>query len=526
MLIVNLSLNNLVFADMPTATNAGSQSANNQEIIFNQPKNENNSEVDQKSALQRIIDRQMLAIQRIKNAIASNNNALKNRNKVVDAAKEQIDNLEQEITKLEDLINYYNSEINQKEPIIESLAKQVTVKENDIIILNEKVSQKEIELQNQKDVMSKILGIIYLSYNNVQDADTASKTDRNPLKALLSANSLSSFDQEITYLSIFEVTSQKIFTAIKSNQEALNFLKQNLDAKKENLQKTKNQYEDEKKDLEALKIAKEKALSATKEQKNIFQKRLELAKKQETQISKDTEILFRTLQVLNDDLEKYKNDPNVDLTLAYNIQNEFNTLNFNSSEDLIWPASPYRGITALFHDQTYPFRSQIGEHQAVDIRIPQGTPLFAPMNGVITYANGYDINEDSPLYYAYQKIVITDPTGRSVVMGHVSATFVKKGDYVVQGDLLGLSGALPGTKGAGPYTTGAHLHLELHIPIYDEQGKKKIIAVDPLLYFPLDDVSLDSLDKTYLSTLLTKKEEIYAESNLNNQVNNLLEDLQ
>ena len=51
--------------------------------------------------------------------------------------------------------------------------------------------------------------------------------------------------------------------------------------------------------------------------------------------------------------------------------------------------------------------------------------------------------------------------GYATLYGHVSSFLVKKGDVVMKGQAIAFSGGTPGTHGAGPMTTGPHLHLEL-----------------------------------------------------------------
>ena len=51
-----------------------------------------------------------------------------------------------------------------------------------------------------------------------------------------------------------------------------------------------------------------------------------------------------------------------------------------------------------------------------------------------------------------------------------------QGDYVIQGQVIGLTGGTPSTTGAGNLTTGPHLHLEIY-----QEGR----AINPLTVVPL-----------------------------------------
>lgn len=132
----------------------------------------------------------------------------------------------------------------------------------------------------------------------------------------------------------------------------------------------------------------------------------------------------------------------------------------------LWPVEPRKGISAIFHDSAYAERFGV-RHDGVDIPTPQGTELHAVDDGVIISAidNGY----------GFSSITLQTDAGVSVLYGHVSSLLVQEGDRISAGDVIGLSGGRPGTKGAGLLTTGAHLHIEV---IVDGHHK------DPLEYLP------------------------------------------
>ena len=109
-----------------------------------------------------------------------------------------------------------------------------------------------------------------------------------------------------------------------------------------------------------------------------------------------------------------------------------------------------------FHDPDYPYRNILGEHPGWDIRAKQGTTITAAADGYVakTTFNGSK-------NYAY--IMLIHGNGLATVYGHVSASYVVQDQYVTQGQPIGRTGAMPGSAGAGPFTTGPHLHFEVRL---------------------------------------------------------------
>ena len=117
-------------------------------------------------------------------------------------------------------------------------------------------------------------------------------------------------------------------------------------------------------------------------------------------------------------------------------------------------------------------RSNFGEkrkyevHPGVDIAVPVGTQVLAPMDGVVKTAN-FNGNR-----LCGATIDIDYGNGFWSRFCHMSRIDVKKGDIVKQGQVVGLSGGKVNAPGSGN-SGGPHLHFTL---------KKDGKLVDPLQY--------------------------------------------
>lgn len=130
-------------------------------------------------------------------------------------------------------------------------------------------------------------------------------------------------------------------------------------------------------------------------------------------------------------------------------------------------------------------------HYGIDIAIPVGTTITAPLPGVVT--RRVDNHPEAGSF-----IEITHDNRDVTRYLHMSTITPREGDPVVSGDIIGKSGGGKGIPGAG-LTTGPHLHWET----WKGGGYKQGTLVDPRAWLsstpgakmPIPYTLKDKLDK-------------------------------
>ncbi|MEO6565961.1 MAG: M23 family metallopeptidase [Casimicrobiaceae bacterium] len=112
------------------------------------------------------------------------------------------------------------------------------------------------------------------------------------------------------------------------------------------------------------------------------------------------------------------------------------------AQDFIWPVKGR--ISGRFGNQRIYNGTPKSPHSGMDIAAPTGTPVKAPADGVITFA-------DPGLYLTGGTVVLDHGHGISSNFLHLSRIDVNVGDSVKQGDVIA-------AVGATGRVTGPHLH--------------------------------------------------------------------
>jgi len=133
------------------------------------------------------------------------------------------------------------------------------------------------------------------------------------------------------------------------------------------------------------------------------------------------------------------------------------------------PHFPLDGNPHLF--QPFTLGKIPNGHIGVDWDIIPKTPTRAILNGVVVITV-----EDSKVYGRYLTLAHAD--GCLSLYAHLSKILVHKGDQVLGGTVIALSGGARGADGSG-MSTGWHLHLEIRVPFHWESSK---FNIDPIEY--------------------------------------------
>lgn len=88
-------------------------------------------------------------------------------------------------------------------------------------------------------------------------------------------------------------------------------------------------------------------------------------------------------------------------------------------------------------------------HNGVDLAAPLGTPYYATHDGIVEIAG------DNGGGYG-NEIMLDNGNGIETIYGHGSVLFVHVGDHVYAGENIGLVGSTG-------FSTGDHLHYEIHV---------------------------------------------------------------
>jgi murein DD-endopeptidase MepM/ murein hydrolase activator NlpD len=386
--------------------------------------------------------------------------ALASQDTDVTSLQEKIVQKRDEVKEIEKSIESYKEKIRQKQVEAVSLKNQVSILDNrlaqveldidltqarietldlEVLQLERSIEDKTEVIDRQKEVLGELL-------RNIHYADS-----KKYVEIAFAYDSFSDFYNSIQALTALEKT-------IGSSVTSLRLARADLEDRSTQAQDRRNAVEELREEL-------------TDVQQNYEEQTgLKVALLQQTQSSeKQFQTLVSSLKDQYRQIEGEISGIERDIRARLEANNRLDQIRDSGTDVLSWPTAS-RYVTARFHDPTYPYR-HIFEHNAIDLRAGQGTPVKAAASGYVGRARRCS----AATCYSY--VMVVHQNGISTVYGHLSAISVSADDFVTRGDVIGLSGGTPGTRGAGPFVTGPHLHFEV---------RKNGIPQNPLNYLVKD----------------------------------------
>lgn len=356
---------------------------------------------------------------------------------LIKVKEEQASTLLGQISIIENQAQKTQLDIKKIETEIEKTTLEITEKEQEI-------NEAEAKINLQKEWISE--NVRMLNQND----------ERSNLELLLMHDKFSDFFNALNSLNSLENELKRVYDDLLDLKNSLQQKKKELEENKKTLDQKKIGLEEQKERLQNQQYSKEVILSQTiateKEFRNLLFQFQQEQNQTKYQIEKLEDEVKEKLEAEREKRMRQGKTPDDPTKLAWPILNQ--------------------GISTYFHDPDYPFKKWIGEHSGLDLRtlkngVPtNGIPVKAAADGVIIKIIREGKLSGNVIYILHDDDIMT-------VYMHLSRIDVKEDQFVSRGEVIGLSGGMPGTSGAGMISTGPHLHFEVRL---------KGIPVDPLNY--------------------------------------------
>lgn len=362
-------------------------------------------------------------IDRLRNEIDSRSNRLAEIEKEIAQFESQLQEVGAEKKTLQSAINQLelerkkvNAEISKTENLITSTDLEI----NKLVL---EITRTEQDIESTEDA---IASIIRSEYKN---------SEQSLIELLLQHEHLSEFwDTFEAHESVRDIMALKV-ADLDSAKTLLVEKRAKNENKRDELSSLKNQYTDQNTVLVNNKQEQSKLLEVTKSEEKNYQQLLASKKEAKEQIEKEMRDFESKLQFIL--------DPNSIPTAGtrvfdWPLDKIIITQYFGGTEFAARNASVYGG-------RAY--------HPGVDFGTPRGTPIRAPLTGVVRATGNTDA---VPGCYSWGKWTLIDhANGLSTLYAHQDVISVTPGQKVTTGEVIGYSGNTG-------YSTGPHLHFTVY----------------------------------------------------------------
>ena len=393
------------------------------------------------------------SIKRSRESVEACNTAIINKLKDLEESKKKI---EEEIIEITKKIQDISLASNQLKIDIEQNEKKIKVLKN--------------QIEENKKVLLALLDYLYKKWNTAYDW---TKID-NLKSIILNDEDISTLINDLYYNWIIQITWKKLAEKHMQFIKDLYIKQVELKNKKIEFAYLRKQFILEQKKEKEKREFKERLIEISKNRQKEYEKVIaetiktesrvkEIAESQEKKIKEIKEkvlsenwctyVDFSKESQEKSDLEKNNKkcyDLNKIIFLEWQLNESKNVT--VTKNPLSWPVNPIKWLSAYYKDPWYK-KELWADHNAIDIRVPQWTPIQAPMDWYVIYIN-------PPTTKDYSFLALKHSNGYTTVFWHLSEIDVSLYQYVEKWQIIWKSGWEYWTNWAWFLSTWPHLHFE------------------------------------------------------------------
>lgn len=359
----------------------------------------------------------------------------------------QINELNEQISEKRADIDSLNRNIDEYRKKIVALQNSEATMEVELELLDNRIAKTQLDIQATEKEISAVNDEIVVLETQVTAVEAQLKRSRESLSEIL--RQMDVYDNDLSLQLLFGSDSfGDLFTRLQELSSVTGDLKNALDR----AEAERTQLENDR----AAQVGKRTRLSELQDQQETQMALLEDEQGSKEYLLAQTERSEAKFQLFLSELREEQQYVNQQIAaLQGEVERKLTDIDTEGegSSILSWPVEPVKGISALFHDPSYPFR-HLFEHSGLDIPVSYGTPVTSVAPGYVAWTR------TGTMYGNY--VMVIHSNGIATLYAHLSKISVVQDQFVTRGSQIGLSGGVPGTPGAG-LSTGAHLHFEVRL---------------------------------------------------------------
>lgn len=362
--------------------------------------------------------------------IAELNSEIEEKELAIDQLNRQIEQYKNEIAQkqseeqsLQNDLDILENRIKKTELDIEAVSTEIDLVNTEIAVVESEIKDLEGHVETHREMIADVLREI-----QIQDRELS-------LELIFGTDSFSEFFDTLEQLESVSTDLKSAVDVARDARDALVIKQNEQETKKDQLEDLEDDLKDEQRRLDQVLGAKETLIVQTQQSESEYWNLLNQVREEQAFVNQQIAILQNEIEGKIDESDE-----------------------LGDSTLLSWPVSPTDfGISAYFHDPTYPFR-HLFEHSGIDLPAYTGTPIKAAAPGYVAWAR------TGRLYGNY--VMIIHANGVATLYAHMSRIDVVPDQFVSRGETIGAIGSTG-------LSTGPHLHFEV---------RKNGIPTNPLNY--------------------------------------------